>query len=192
MSNLSNLMQNGSVQPAEPEVFESMTENQMSQIMMIALEDVAIEEMQESVSNDGGQSILEGAIPEDLVVMEKTIVRMDKKAKKQRAYKLAILQCAKDDDNKEYKQLETLWKMEKFIMRRLEKRYAQKARSRMKQTAKKANGKGLVEKVKTALSKPTLTRSQRETQKALAGQTKIPSQVKSQFTSISAKIGGKI
>lgn len=192
MSNLSNLMQNGSVQPAEPEVFESMTEDQMSQIMMIAMEDAAIEEMQESVSNDGGQSILEGAIPEDLVVMEKTIVRMDKQAKKQRAYKLAILQCAKDDDNKDYKKLETIWKMEKYLMRRLEKRYAQKARSRMKQTAKKANGPGLVEKVKHALSKPTLTRSQRETQKALSGQTKIPSQVKSQFTSISAKIGNKI
>lgn len=192
MSNLSNLMQNGSVQPAEPVVYESMTEDQMSQIMMIALEDAAIEEMQESVSNDGGQSILEGAIPEDLVVMEKTIVRMDKQAKKQRAYKLAILQCAKDDDNKDYKKLETIWKMEKYLMRRLEKRYAQKARSRMKQTAKKANGPGLVEKVKHALSKPTLTRSQRETQKALSGQTKIPSQVKSQFTSISAKIGNKI
>lgn len=192
MSNLSNLMQNGSVQPAEPEVFESMTEDQMSQIMMIAMEDAAIEGMQESVSNDGGQSILEGAIPEDLVVMEKTIVRMDKQAKKQRAYKLAILQCAKDDDNKDYKKLETIWKMEKYLMRRLEKRYAQKARSRMKQTAKKANGPGLVEKVKHALSKPTLTRSQRETQKALSGQTKIPSQVKSQFTSISAKIGNKI
>lgn len=192
MSNLSNLMQNGSVQPAEPVVYESMTEDQMSQIMMIALEDAAIEEMQESVSNDGGQSILEGVIPEDLVVMEKTIVRMDKQAKKQRAYKLAILQCAKDDDNKDYKKLETIWKMEKYLMRRLEKRYAQKARSRMKQTAKKANGPGLVEKVKHALSKPTLTRSQRETQKALSGQTKIPSQVKSQFTSISAKIGNKI
>ena len=113
MSNLSSLMQNDSVQVAEPEVFESMTETQMSQIMMIAMEDVAVEEMMESISADNGQSVLEGTIPEDLVVMEKTIVRMDKKAKKQRAYKLAILQCAKDDNNKEYKQLETLWKMEK-------------------------------------------------------------------------------
>ena len=187
MSNLSSLMQNDSVQVAEPEVFESMTETQMSQIMMIAMEDVAVEEMMESISADNGQSVLEGTIPEDLVVMEKTIVRMDKKAKKQRAYKLAILQCAKDDNNKEYKQLETLWKMEKFIMRRLEKRYAQRARSRMKQTASKANGKGIVAKVKNAL-----TRSQRETQKALSGQTKIPSKVKSQFTSISSKIGSKI
>ena len=181
MSNLSSLMQNGNVQVAEPAAFESMTESQMAQIMTVALEDTAVEEMLES------QSVLEGVAPEDLAVMEKTIVRMDKKAKRQRAYKLAILQCAKDDDNKEYKQLETLWKMEKFIMRRLEKRYAQKARSRMKQTAKKASGNGIVAKVKNAL-----TRSERETQKALSGQTKVPSQVKSQFNSISAKIGSKI
>lgn len=187
MSNLSSLMQNGNVQVAEPAAFESMTESQMAQIMTVALEDTAVEEMLESLSADGNQSVLEGVAPEDLAVMEKTIVRMDKKAKRQRAYKLAILQCAKDDDNKEYKQLETLWKMEKFIMRRLEKRYAQKARSRMKQTAKKASGNGIVAKVKNAL-----TRSERETQKAMSGQTKVPSQVKSQFNSISAKIGSKI
>lgn len=187
MSNLSNLMQNGNVQLAEPEVFESMTENQMSQIMMIALEDAAVEEMLENLSADNGESLLEGTLPDDAVVMERTIVRMDKKAKKQRAYKLAILQCAKEDNNKEYKQLETLWKMEKFIMRRLEKRYAQKARSRMKQTAKKAPSKGIAARVKN-----TLTRSERETKKAMSGNNKIPSQVKSQFTSISAKIGNKI
>lgn len=192
MSNLTNLLPNGSVQIAEPTVFESMTEDQMSQILMVAMEDVAVEEMMESHTNDNGASILEGTLPEDMVVMEKTIVRMDKKAKKQRAYKLAILQCAKDDGNKEYKQLETLWKMEKYIMRRLEKRYAQKARSRMKQTAKKAGNNGFGAKVKSALSKPSLTRSQRETQKALAGQNKIPSKVKSQFNSISTKLAGNV
>ena len=190
MSNLSNLM-SGDVHVAEPEVFESMTDEQMSQIMMIALEEAAIEEMMENMSAD--QTILEGVIPEDAAVMERTIVRMDKKARKQQAYKLAILQCAKEDDNKKYKQLETLWKMEKYLMRDLEKRYAQKARSRMKQTAKKAKGNGgLIGRVKKAFAKHSLTRSQRETQKALAGQTKPPSQVKSQFNSISAKLGSKV
>lgn len=188
MSNLSSLMQNGGIQTAEPTEFESMTESQMVQILTIAMEDAAIEELTESLSVDNNQSILEGVLPEDMVVMERTIVKMDKKAKKQRAYKLAILQCAKDDDNKEYKQLETLWKMERYIMRRLEKRYAQKARSRMKQTAKKTkDGKGIVEKVKNVL-----TRSERETQKAMSGNNKVPSKVKSQFTSISAKMGNKI
>lgn len=188
MSNLSSLMQNGSIQVAEPTEFESMTESQMVQLLTIAMEDAAVEELTESISADGDQSILEGVLPEDMVVMERTIVKMDKKAKKQRAYKLAILQCAKEDDNKEYKQLETLWKMEKYIMRRLEKKYAQRARSRMKQTAKKAKGNsGIVNKVKNIL-----TRSEKETQKAMTGNNKVPSKVKSQFTSIGAKIKNKI
>ena len=193
MSNLSNLVQNGTVNIAEPALeYESMTESQMAQIMQVAMEDVAVEEMMESVSADE-DSLLEGVLPEDAVVMEKTIVRMDKAAKKQRAYKLAILQCAKDDDNKDYKKLETIWKMEKYLMRRLEKKYASKARSRMHQTAKKSNNNSFGTKVKKYLtSGPKLTRSQKETKKALAGDTKPPSQVKSQFNSISSKISGKI
>lgn len=193
MSNLANLIQNGSVNIAEPVVHESMTETQMAQIMQIAMEDVAIDDMMESVTQEA-DSLLEGVLPEDAVVMEKTIVKMDKQAKKQRAYKLAILQCAKDDDNQDYKKLETLWKMDKYLMRRLEKKYAQKARSRMKQTSKKANSNTSIgAKIKSKLnSAPKLTRSQRETQKALAGDTKPPSQVKSQFNSISSKLSGKL
>ena len=192
MSNLANLMQNGTVQIAESIEYESMTEAQMAQIMQIAMEDVAMEELSETVASDEA-SLLEGVLPEDAVVMEKTIVRMDKAAKKQRAYKLAILQCAKDDDNKDYKRLETIWKMEKYLMRRLEKKYAARAKSRMHQTAKKANNGGFGSKLKKHLtSGPKLTRSQRETQKAFAGDTKPPTKVKSQFNSISNKLGGKI
>ena len=192
MSNLSNLMQNGGVNVAEAVEYESITESQMSQIMQIALEDVAVEEMQENMSVEES-SLLEGVLPEDAVVMEKTIVRMDKAAKKQRSYKLAILQCAKDDNNKDYKKLETLWKLEKYLMRRLEKKYAARARSRMNQTSKKASNTGLGAKIKKKLtSGPKLTRSQKETQKALAGNNKIPSNIKSQFNSISNQIGGKI
>lgn len=185
-------MQNGGVNVAEAVEYESITESQMSQIMQIALEDVAVEEMQENMSVEES-SLLEGVLPEDAVVMEKTIVRMDKAAKKQRSYKLAILQCAKDDNNKDYKKLETLWKLEKYLMRRLEKKYAARARSRMKQTSKKASNTGLGAKIKKKLtSGPKLTRSQKETQKALAGNNKIPSNIKSQFNSISNQIGGKI
>ena len=193
MSNLSNLVQGGTVNIAEPTLeYESMTESQMAQIMQVAMEDVAVEDMMESVLVDE-DSLLEGVLPEDAVVMEKTIVRMDKAAKKQRAYKLAILQCAKDDDNKDYKKLETIWKMEKYLMRRLEKKYAARARSRMHQTSKKANNNSFGAKIKKHLiSGPKLTRSQKETKKALAGDIKPPSQIKSQFNSISSKLSGKI
>jgi hypothetical protein len=120
--------------------------------------------------------------------MEVSIVRLDKKAKKQKAYKLAILQCAKDDDNKDYKKLETIWRMEKFLLRKLEKKYAARARSRMHQTANKASGNH--PKVKKA--KGVLTRSQKETQKALAGDIKPPTKVKQQFNSIATKLSSKI
>lgn len=192
MSNLANLMQNGTVHVAESIEYESMTEAQMAQIMQVAIEDVAMEELTEALSEED-TSLMEGVLPEDAIVMEKTIVRMDKAAKKQRAYKLAILQCAKDDDNKDYKRLETIWKMEKYLMRRLEKKYAARARSRMHQTAKKSNGNGFGAKLKKHLTNgPHLTRSQKETQKAFAGDTKPPAKVKSQFNSISTKLGGKI
>lgn len=192
MSNMTNLMHNGVVTVAEAVEHESMTESQMSQIMQIAMEDVAIEDMREAVALES-DTLLEGVLPEDAVVMEKTIVRMDKQAKKQRAYKLAVLQCAKDNDDEDYKKLETLWKMEKFLTRKLEKKYAQKARSRMKQTAKKTNNSSIGTKIKKHLnSGPKLTRSQKETKKALAGNTKPPVQIKSQFNSISSKLSGKI
>lgn len=195
MSNLTNLMNGGEIAVAEATEFESITEAQMVQLIEMAIQDIAVEEMMESLSADDAL-LMEGVLPEDAVVMEKTIVRMDKAAKKQKAYKLAILQCAKDDDNKDYKKLETLWKMQKYLMRRLEKRYATKAKSRMHQASKKTGNNKLGAKLKVHLginsSKPKLTRSQRETQKALAGDTKIPSQIKSQFKNINTSLNSKI
>lgn len=192
MSNLSSLMQGGTVQVAESVEYEPMTESQMSQLMKVAIEEVAIESATEDITNND-TLVLEGVLPEDAVVMEKTIVKLDKAAKKQKAYKLAILQCAKDDDNKDYKRLVTIWQMEKYLMRKLEKKYAARARSRMHQTSKKASNTGFGAKVKKHLaSGPKMTKSQRETQKALAGNTKPPSQLKSQFNSISNKLSGKI
>lgn len=195
MSNLTNLMNGGEIAIAEATEFESITETQMAQLIEMAIQDIAVEEMMESLTTDD-TLLMEGVLPEDAVVMEKTIVRMDKAAKKQKAYKLAILQCAKDDDNKDYKKLETLWKMSKYLMRRLEKRYSTRAKSRMNQASKKTGKNKLGVKLKTHLgvnsSKPKLTRSQRETQKALAGDTKIPSKIKSQFNNINTSLNSKI
>lgn len=204
MSNLSALMQDG-VKLGEPAPqFESMTESQMVALLTVAMEDVMYDGILEAVLTEGcggkggseeeeDGSLMEGVLPDDMPIMEKTIVRLDKNAKKQRAYKLAILQCAKDDDSKDYKKLETIWRMEKFLFRKLEKKYAPRAKSRMKQTAAKASGKnGIVAKVKSALSNGGKTRSQRETEKALAGQTKPPTQIKNQFTAIATKLGAKV
>lgn len=191
MSNLSSLMQNGSVQVAESIEYEPMTESQMVQLMQVALEDVAINDLPEVIATEG-TDLMEGMLPEDSVIMEKTIVKLDKKAQKEKAYKLAILQCAKDANDKDYQKLQTIWSMQNLLMRRLEKKYASRARSRMKQTAKKTNNTKIGSKLKSHLSKPRMTRAERQTQRALAGDTKIPSKVKSQFNSISNQIGNKI
>jgi hypothetical protein len=188
MSNLSSLIQGEGVQLGDT-TFESMTETDMANLLAIAITEACEEdEVEKVVAEEQTGVLLEGVTPDDAPILEVSIVRLDKKAKKQKAYKLAILQCAKDDDNKDYKKLETIWRMEKFLLRKLEKKYAARARSRMKQTANKANGSHPA--IKKA--KNVLTRSQRETKKALAGDTKPPTQVKSQFNSIAAKLSGKI
>ena len=200
MSNLSSLVQGEGIQIAENVEFESMTESQMADILSVAMEEAVVEGLSEVINDEkesgnavGEGTIMEGVLPEDAAVMEVSVVRLDKKARKQRAYKLAILQCGKDDDNKDYKKLETIWRMEKFLFRKLEKRYMSRARSRMKQTANKASGKnGIVTRAKQILKHGGETRSQKETAKALAGQVKPPTQLKTQFNSIATKLSNKL
>lgn len=200
MSNLNSLLQGDTLEIADSAVHESMTESQMADLLAVAMEEAIVEGLNEAIDEEkesgdpvGEGTIMEGVLPEDAAVMETSVVRLDKKAKKQRAYKLAILQCAKDDDNKDYKKLETIWRMEKFLFRKLEKKYMARARSRMKQTANKASGKhGVVSQAKKILKRGGQTRSQKETAKALAGQVKPPTQLKTQFNSISTKLSNKL
>ena len=176
MSNIGSLIQNGGVTLGEatPQ-FESMTEADMSALAYIALQEGMMEGVTEVMGDESSGTVMEGTLPDDLPVLEVSIVRLDKKAKKQQAYKLAILQCARDDDNKDYKKLETIWRMEKFIFRKLEKRYHP-----------------VVSKARQILNRGGETRSQKETKKALAGQTKPPADVKKQFGAITQKLGAKL
>lgn len=190
MSNLSSLVQGGNVQTGEV-VYEHMTDTDMSCLLSMAIQEACEEDAEDKFTSteESTGTLMEGVTPEDAPILEVSIVRLDKKAKKQKAYKLAILQCAKDDDNKDYKKLETIWRMEKYLMRRLEKKYAARARSRMKQTASKTKTSNHPT-VKKAGN--ILTRSQKETKKALAGDVKPPTKVKQQFNSIATKLTGKI
>lgn len=77
------------------------------------------------------------AINEDILV-ERSIVRLDKEAKKNRAYKMAIFQVAKEAGDRDFKKLLTLWKLERFIEKKLEKRYFAKAKQLAKEAMKKA------------------------------------------------------
>jgi len=77
------------------------------------------------------------AINEDILV-ERSIVRLDKEAKKNKAYKMAIFQIAKEKGDRDFKKLLTLWKLERFIEAKLEKRYSAQAKQLAKQAMKKS------------------------------------------------------
>jgi hypothetical protein len=70
--------------------------------------------------------------------VERSIVRLDKEARKNRAYKMAIFQTAKEKGDRDFKKLLTLWKLERFLEGKLEKRYAAQAKQLAKNALKKA------------------------------------------------------
>lgn len=101
----------------------------------ILTENLTPDEMDEFVSESASFDI----------VTEKTIIKLDKNAKKQRAYKLGILQCAAEDGRKEYKKLRKLWNMEAILFKKLEKQYKNKAMAKAKEAVRKmgrSNSKG--------------------------------------------------
>lgn len=94
-------------------------------------------------ANDTGSAVLEG------VLLEKSIVRLDKKAKYQGYYKAAIFTIAKEKGDRDMKKLITVWKAERVLEAKLEKRYGNEARKRAKQAmadAKKSKV-GIIAKV---------------------------------------------
>ena len=97
----------------------------------------------DTFSNEEIESLTENtydlgkAINEDILV-ERSIVRLDKEAKKNKAYKMAIFQVAKEKGDRDFKKLLTLWKLERFIEAKLEKRYSAQAKQLAKQAMKKS------------------------------------------------------
>ena len=167
-------------------VLESVSEEALAQIIAVALESTCTEEELEDLGDEG-----EGAVTEGVTfapVLERSIVKLDKAAKKQRAYKMAILQVAKEMELKEYKQWCTIRKMDAILMRRMEKRCATKAKAYMREAAKKAK-----ESPKNPFKKAAnaLTRSQRNTQKAMSGNNNIPADLKSKTSAIVNKMSNQ-
>lgn len=71
------------------------------------------------------------------IVTEKNIVKLDKNAKKQRAYKVGIIQCAAEDNAKEYKKIRKLWQMEAILFKKMEKKYKNKAMAKAKEAMRR-------------------------------------------------------
>lgn len=66
------------------------------------------------------------------VLLERTIVRLDKKAKLSKARKMAIFMIAKEKNDPNFKKLLTVWKMERYLEAVLEKKYGNEASRRAK------------------------------------------------------------
>lgn len=97
----------------------------------------------DTYSNEEIEAIIENtydigkAINEEYLE-ERTIVRLDKAAKKSKAEKMAVFQIAKQKGDRDFKKLLTVWKLERFLESKLEKRYAAQAKTLAKEALKKA------------------------------------------------------
>ena len=111
----------------EPEIYVS--ESEMSDLVAAVIEENATQfELLEILE--------EGTITD--VLLERSIVKLDKSAKKSKAYELAKLKLAKEDNSRDWKKLVTLWKMEKIIKNKFDKIYGAKAERIAAQAARKA------------------------------------------------------
>lgn len=139
---------NGQIDPNE-QGFDAQTE---ALILEGALMDLGNEELQAMLEDTTDVAI---AISED-VVMERTIVRLDKQAKLNKARKMAIFAVAKEKNDPKFKKLLTVWKWERFLEAYLDKKYGNEAMRRAKKTvANKANSQSKL--VQTASKKASRT-----------------------------------
>lgn len=97
------------------------------------------------------------------ILMEKTIVRLDKKAKLSKATKMATFTIAKEKNDPKFKKLLTVWKMERYLEAYLYKKYGNEAARRAKKaisnSAKKSSGtmiKKAAERTKNSFNKPVV------------------------------------
>lgn len=97
----------------------------------------------DTYSNEELESIVEntydiGKAVNEEYLEERTIVRLDKVAKRNKAEKMAVFQIAKQKKDRDFKKLLTIWKLERFLEAKLEKRYAAQAKTLAKKTLKNA------------------------------------------------------
>ena len=72
------------------------------------------------------------------VVLERTIVRLDKAAKLSKARKMAVFAVAKERNDPKFKKLMTVWKWERFLETFLDKKYGNEAMRRAKKSVSNA------------------------------------------------------
>lgn len=96
-----------------------------------ALMDLTSEEIETLLENtsDVAECIAEN------IAMERTIVRLDKQAKLNKAKAMAVFSIAKEKNDPMFKKLMTVWKWERFLENKLTKKYGNEAARRAKKAA---------------------------------------------------------
>lgn len=114
--------------------YDAATEAEAMIIESAMLDTFSSEELESLTENtyDLGK-----AVNEDILV-ERSIVRLDKQAKKNKAFKMAVFQIAKEKNDRDFKKLMTIWKLERFLEGKLVKRYSAQAEQLAKKSLKKA------------------------------------------------------
>ena len=128
---------------------------------MISAEESAymMEAVMHELSNDELTMFLEDASTvqdavDNGVLLERTIVRLDKKAKLSKARKMAIFMIAKEKNDVNFKKLLKVWRMERYLEALLEKKYGNEASRRAKKfVQRRKDKKGVDGMVKTAVNK---------------------------------------
>lgn len=180
MSVLSQIAE-GTIAVAEScENFEPVSESTMSAVLAAALEESCNEEELDELAEQANNNLVTLS-----PVEERSIVKLDKKAKKQHAYRVALYKAAAEMNIKEFKQLKTLWQAEKELDRRIERRCHQRALQIMRETARQHKDSP-TPKIKRAAD--SITRSQKKTQQALSGTVKMNARTQSQARQIASKL----
>lgn len=107
----------------------------ISQIMEAVLsEALSAEEMETFLENHTEVQ----AVTKEELLLEKSIVRLDKKARLNHAQRMAIFQIAGEKNDPLFKKLLTVWRMERNLEEKLERKYGSEAMRRARVTVQKA------------------------------------------------------
>lgn len=82
------------------------------------------------------------------ILEERTIVKLDKKAKLNRAFKAAVFTIARERNDRDFKKLLTLWRMERVLEDKLMKKYSTSAMKRAKDSLRNVAKSGNSAKVR--------------------------------------------
>lgn len=114
---------------------EEISTEAMAYIIEAAIADLSDDDIAMFLESETEQD----AARDENVLLERTIVRLDKAAKLSKARKMAIFTVAKEKNDPDFKKLMKVWEMERFLEARLEKKYGNEGSRRAKKSVAKAS-----------------------------------------------------